>query len=92
MLRDRFVRIMLVIIAILLALNLVRPGANPVESVAGAQVVVGTGNSAQTFDIKPVRGYQVTQLKEVVALGDGKSFVVSNPNGFMVYQLNAFGQ
>ena len=92
MLRDRFVRIMLVVIAALLGLHLVKPGVNPIESVAGAQVTVGTGTVAKQFDVKPVRGFQVTQLKDIVALGDGKSFVVSSPTGFMVYQLNSFGQ
>jgi hypothetical protein len=57
---------------------------------AVAQVVKGVGESARTFDVKAVRGYKVAGLKDVAVLGDGKSFVVTNTTGFMVYQLDDF--
>jgi hypothetical protein len=91
MLQDRFVKVMLVIIAVLLALNLVKPAVSLFSSPAQAQVTRGVGTQAKRFDVKAVRGYEVKSLQDVVVLGDGKSFVVSNPNGFMVYTYDQFG-
>lgn len=94
--QDRFVRVMLVVIAALLAANLFKSGGSmnalDIASRGTAQVVKGVGDTARTFDVKPVRGYKVAQLKDVVVLGDQKSFVVSNNDGFMVYSLDAFNQ
>jgi hypothetical protein len=94
MTHDRFTKTMLVVIALLLGLNLMFTAGDKVlalfESKAQAQVVKGTGDSARMYDVRPVRGFQVTSLKEVSILGDGKPFIVSNPTGFMVYQIDAF--
>jgi hypothetical protein len=88
MLQDRFVKIMLVVIAALLALNLLRPGTSVVTTPATAQIINTTPPALPMLDIKPVRGYQVAGLKDVVAVGDGRSFVVSRSDGFMVYQVS----
>lgn len=96
MLQDRFTKIMLVVIAVLLAANMMKSksGATPLlfESAAQAQVTKKTGDYTQTFDVKPVRGYEVTGLKQIIALGDGKTFVVAGPDKFMVYQIDNFNQ
>ena len=92
--QDKFTRTMLTAIVVLLALNLVFTAGGRIvalfESRADAQIVKGTGNSAKQYDVKPVRGYEISGLKEIVVLGDGKSFVVSNDKGFMVYQFDTF--
>lgn len=90
MLQDRFVKIMLVVIAVLLGANLLKPNGALLSSQAQAQVMKGVGEQAKRYDVKAVRGYEVKSLQDVVALGDGKSFVVSNPNGFMVYTYDQF--
>ena len=90
MLQDRFAKIMLVVIAVLLALNLVKPTLSFFSTPAQAQVTRGVGSQAKRFDVRAVRGYEVKSLQDVVVMGDGKSFVVSNPNGFMVYTYDTF--
>lgn len=92
MLQDRFVKLMLVAIALLLAANLFRTresgGALSLVSTAHAQNM-GNANPpapvAKRYEMKRVDGLAVEDLKEVVSLGDGKTFVVSNSKGFMVY-------
>lgn len=88
MLQDRFVKIMLVIIAVLLALNLVRPGTSVMTTPATAQVITTTTLPPPTLDVKPIKGFTVAGLKEIVAVGDGKSFIVSRADGFMVYRVD----
>ena len=83
MLQDRFARVMLVIIAVLLAINIIRPGDSVLATNAQARTTTSTGRA----DVRPLKGYEVTGLQDIVALGDGKSFVVSGPGKFMVYQV-----
>ena len=94
MTHDRFTKTMLVVIAVLLGLNLLFTAGDrimaPFESKAQAQVLKGAGDGARMYDVRAVRGFEVTALKEIISLGDGKTFVVSNPTGFMVYQMDAF--
>ncbi|MGI8905431.1 MAG: hypothetical protein ACR2IE_02945 [Candidatus Sumerlaeaceae bacterium] len=90
MLQDRFGKLMLVLIAALLAANLFRsPGSAelifPLESSAHAQTTLSTTTTQRRLIVKSLQGFSVADLKDVVAVGDGKSFVVSNPKGFMVY-------
>lgn len=97
MAQDRFTKVMLVIIAVLLAANFVRrePANSPFDWVATpaqAQLVRGTGEDQRRIDVRPVRGYSVNQMKDIIVLGDNKSFIVSNPNGFMVYQVDDFSR
>ncbi|MCX7018034.1 MAG: hypothetical protein WCK47_06710 [bacterium] len=87
MLQDRFVKIMLGVIAALLALNLMRPDSGFIASPAQAQMVRIIQDNTPRTDVKPIKGYQVVGLKDVVAVGDGKSFVVSAADKFMVYQV-----
>ncbi len=92
--QDKYTRTMLAVIAVLLALNLAVTAGSRItplfESSAQAQVNKGIGDRSRTYDVKPVRGFEITGLKEVISLGDGKSFVVSNEKGFMVYQFDNF--
>lgn len=91
MVQDRFIKMMLVLIAVLLALNLMRTNQTGLfSSPAQAQVIKGIGEQARRYDVKAVRGFQVNGLQDVVVLGDGKTFVVSNQNGFMVYTIDQF--
>lgn len=93
MLQDRFVKIMLVIIAVLLAANLLRPAESrpPALFVSSAQAQqsgqYSTAAASASLSVTAIGGYRVSDLKEVVAVGDGQSFVVSNPNGFQVYRV-----
>ena len=93
--QDRFVKIMLVAIAALLALNVFHLRSQPdfqIPSIVGsaqAQTVTPTPTTPQRPDIvRNLNGFPVEELKEVVALGDGRTFIVSNDQGFMVYQVN----
>jgi hypothetical protein len=88
--KDGFLRIMLVVIAVLLALNLFKSSGFGLESTAQAQIQKKIGDAVRVFDVKPVRGYEVKELQDIVALGDGKSFVVRTGDKFMVYQLDSF--
>ncbi len=90
--QDRFVKIMLVVVACLLAANLLKPDA-------GGQAVVlpsilptahaqdNVPAPAQNYQVKSIKGFSVEDLRDIVAVGDGRSFVVSNSAGFMVYQV-----
>lgn len=85
MLKDRSTRVILAVAVGLLALNLLRPagetGAGLGESAARAQ------NSSNVPKLFAIGGQRVTGLVSVTALGDGRSFVVANQNGFQVYQV-----
>jgi hypothetical protein len=94
--QDRYIKFMLTLVAGLLAANLFalafKSSSSPAElfvSAAHAQDAnVNTpAPSSQNITVKALKGFMVQDLKDVVAVGDGKSFVVSNPKGFMVYQV-----
>jgi hypothetical protein len=93
MLQDRFIKIMLVTIAALLAANLFHSGGKaefvlPLESSAHAAATVQANQVAPTrMTVKAMQGFTVADLKDVVSVGDGKTFVVSNTKGFMVYSV-----
>jgi hypothetical protein len=90
---NRYVRGMLAVVAALLVANLVMLAATrgkqgvTIESIAQAQMARNTPVPQVNSTVKPVKGYSVDDLKEVISLGDGKTFVVSNPKGFMVYRV-----
>lgn len=108
--QDRFIKIMLVVIAGLLLANLYKSGdtvgvvsmPSLMES-ARAQSATANTLPAATSDVGtlPARGpsmnrdyklltlngFPVEDMKDIVALGDGRSFIASNPKGFMVYQV-----
>jgi len=92
--QDRFVKVMLVVIAALLVFNLFRPQTAQTTlelpslvSSAQAQTSQNTDSTPTTYKVRSLNGFSVADLKDVVAVGDGKSFVVSNPKGFVVYQV-----
>ncbi len=98
--QDRFTKFMLVVIAALLAANLL----NSNSSDAGSSAEIALPNilsSAQaqsnnrrteekpiTYKVNRLEGFAVEDLQDVVSVGDGRSFVVSNTKGFMVYQVS----
>ncbi len=93
--QDRFIKIMLVVVAALLAGNLLQSmmsstGPSIISSAQAqprneAQAL--TESAATVYQLKVLSGFPVEDLKTVVPLGDGRSFVASNPKGFMVYQV-----
>lgn len=97
--QDRFIKIMLTLVAVLLAANFVQSyltsPASPTELFIGnasAQTrTVHTNPVSQRLEegytVKAVKGFPVEDLKEVVPLGDGMSFIATNSKGFMVYQV-----
>ncbi len=86
------VRGILIVIAILLVANLLvtllSGSANHATLVTqvGAQNV---GPLPMANKVQVVQGFSIANMKDVVSLGDGRTFVVSNANGFMVYQVDA---
>ena len=95
--QDRFVKTMLVVIAALLALNLFKSsnGIETANAFAQSNPAMPTAAAAlldtkiQATDVKPVKGYAVSNIKDVVAVGDGKTFVVAAPDKFMVYRVDS---
>lgn len=93
--QDRYTKIMLAVVAVLLAANLAQSVFSPDSSASGQLLLSGAQAqsnrtptpSVQNFSVRSLKGFQVEDLKEVVAVGDGQSFVVSNSKGFMVYQV-----
>lgn len=98
MARDRYLHTLLTVIAVLLLLNLFKGSDKPLatlESKAHAQSdgrivqVAATPvlRQASNLRVAAIGGNQVTGLKDMIPLGDGKTFVVSNTSGFLVYQV-----
>ena len=95
--QDRFVKVMLVIVAALLAVNLFRtqdaqvnlqlPSLIGSAQAQSTRITTATDTTPTTYQVRSIEGFPVENLKDVVSLGDGKSFVVSNTKGFMVYQV-----
>ncbi len=85
------VRGILIVVALLLITNLA------VTLLSGNQAALISNVTAQQTQPLPVaatkvdivQGFSIKDMKEVVSLGDGRTFVVSNANGFMVYQVNS---
>ena len=98
---NRIARIacaLLVVTSALLAANLLRPrSASP--AVADALSLIETRAEAQNPSqfasgqnlVNAVGGQRVAGLVSVTALGDGRSFIVANGNGFQVYQVQGNG-
>lgn len=96
--QDRVTKILLLVVAGLLAANLAQslrksaaPQADLFISAAQAQSRGSVRPEMPSLSAPPtvtsVKGFTVQDLQNVVAVGDGKSFVVSNTKGFMVYQV-----
>lgn len=93
--QDRQIKVLLIIIAGLLAANLCqsmfKSQSSPADVfVNAAQAQSNSSNRGQKAlppTVRSLKGYTVEDLRNVVALGDGQSFVVSNTKGFMVYQV-----
>lgn len=91
--QDRFIKIMLVVVAGLLAGNLVQsmvsnsaPSAPSFVSSAHAQSRTDAPVPVR-YEVKAIKGFPVKDMQNVVPVGDGRSFVASNSEGFMVYQV-----
>lgn len=98
--QDRFIKIMLAVIAALLAANLVSSQSSsesantelPLPSILSSAQAQSNNRREQnttpvTYKLNRVDGVSVEDIQDVVAVGDGRSFVVSNSKGFMVYQV-----
>ena len=81
--KDRFIRVVLVLVAVLLGLNLAKSGVNLVSPAQAAS----SSTTPSIVDVQPVKGYEVVGLQNVVPVGDGRSFVVSAPGKIMDYQV-----
>ncbi|MDD4278500.1 MAG: hypothetical protein PHX74_02070 [Candidatus Sumerlaeales bacterium] len=79
---DSIFKISIIAIAILLCLNVLSTGKLTV-----ATNVQGQNDSS--YEVAPITGYTVGGLKEIIPLGDGKSFVVYTSDKFMVYQVRS---
>src|SRR5688500_3347642 len=99
--QDRFTKIMLVVIAALLAANLFTTrgtdAGNSTEIALPNILISAQAQSSNrrnqedtpvTYKVSRLEGFAVEDLQDVVSDGDGRSFVVSNSKGFMVYQVN----
>jgi len=88
--QDRFTKLLLVLVAGLLAANLVQSQNSPsfIGSAQAQSKSVVTPAPTETKDtLRTLAGFPVEDMNEVVAVGDGRSFVVTNKKGFMVYQI-----
>lgn len=91
--QDRYLKIMLTLVAVLLAANLAQSLFTNDD--ASTELFVGNANARsssstryqENYKLTTLKGFTVNELTDVVALGDGKSFIVSNSTGFMVYQV-----
>ncbi len=88
------VRGILIVIAILLIANLLVTLLAGSANHATLVTQVGAQNAAplplpMANKVQVVQGFSIANMKDVVSLGDGRTFVVSNANGFMVYQVDA---
>ena len=85
--QDRFTKLLLVLVAGLLVANLLQSQSSS-SLVGSAQAQDATVIPPPTsYKVRSLEGFTVEDLKDVVAVGDGRSFVVSNSKGFMVYQV-----
>lgn len=98
--QDRYIKLMLTLVAGLLAANLLHSLSK--SDVVLPELFVGSAQAQNTStavevqgasakpnnSVRSLQGYPVDGLKEVVSLGDGRTFVVSNTKGFMVYQVS----
>ena len=92
--QDRFVKVLLVIIAGLLVVNLFRSNDQSSQvqlpAIIGSAIAQSSSNDTTNYSsyrVRSVGGQEVADIKDIIAVGDGKSFVVSNTKGFMVYQV-----
>lgn len=75
---DKTTKVLMAAIAILLVANLFRT-ADVVPSVQAQNNTV--------TEVIALNGFAVGGLKDALSLGDGKTFVVTTPDKFMVYQV-----
>jgi len=90
--QDRFPKILLVLVAGLLVANLLQSQSSPfVTGNAQAQNATVATPVPQdvTYTVRTVGGFPVENMKDAIAVGDGRSFVVTNTKGFMVYQIQS---
>lgn len=93
--QDRFTKGILLVIAGLLVVSLFRSGGSEQQVALPSFIgsaIAQTNTSANeptytNYRLRSVGGQEVTDIKDIIAVGDGKSFIVSNTKGFMVYQV-----
>ncbi len=86
MLKDRYTRIVLSVIAVSLAILALNAALNMISSPAQAQrpyntvITEGPGK-----DVLMVRDIPVVEMQNIHILGDNKTFIVQKKGGFAVY-------
>jgi hypothetical protein len=84
-LKDIYIRVILTIIAVLLALILMRPQADVVLQNAEARTVT---QGSPVLDVTLVKNVPIDGLKNVIVLGDAKTFIVQQKNQVSVYRVD----
>jgi hypothetical protein len=84
-LKDNYTRVILTIIAILLALVLLRPQSDILVQNAEART---SGLQARALDATLIKKVPAEGLRNVVVLGDGKTFVLQQKDQVMIYRVD----
>jgi hypothetical protein len=84
-LKDIYIRVILTIIAVLLALILMRPQVDLVLQNAEARTAT---LGSPVLDVTLVKNIPVTGLRNVVVLGDAKTFIVQQKEQVSVYRVD----
>jgi len=97
--QDRYTKIMLGVVAALLAANLVQSAFTNSQNTPGVFLSSANAQNVQenaranatnrnvNYTVRNVKGYPVEGMTGVTPLGDGRSFIATNSKGFMVYQV-----
>jgi len=89
MLKDRFMRIVLSVIAVSLAILALSAVVDMMSSTAQAQRPYNVVKSeGPAMDVLLIRDIPIDGLKEIYIMGDRQTFVVRKSNGFSVYKVD----
>ncbi len=89
---DRYSKIILTVIAMLLFTLLLRgQGTVGIQSPAYAQTATTTATQVRPkVEVVAIKDIPVQDFKEVILLGDGKTFLVRVGNGISVFQVQEY--
>ena len=89
MLKDRFMRIVMSVIAVSLAILALSAVVDMMSSTAQAQRPYNVVKSeGPAMDVLLIRDIPIDGLKEIYIMGDRQTFVVRKSNGFSVYKVD----
>ena len=90
MLKDRYYKLVLSVIAISLAVLALNALVNLTSSTAQAQRPYNTVvTSGPGLDVLLIRDIPIAKLKDIHILGDNQTFVVQKDKGFAVYRVSS---